>query len=110
MGDDALSVGVDGIRKQIWFDREPRPWSCEWVVGDVIGLAANVETGEMAVSRNDSWDCDGCGVVMKVDAMRKGVYPAFTASGATLRCRLADFKYGPPRMWRRGAGCGCIVA
>ena len=60
-------------------------------------------TGEMAVSRNGSWECDGCGVVIRVDAMRKGVYPAFTASCATLRCRLSGFQHGlPPRkLWRR---------
>ncbi len=37
-------------------DSKDTPWPCSWAVGDVIGLAANLDLGKIAVSKNGSWE------------------------------------------------------
>ena len=72
-------------------------WPGDWDVGDVIGFAANVDAGKMAVSKNGSWSDEGYGVVLEGDALKVAVYPAITMSSGEIRyCLVAPFKYGPP--------------
>jgi hypothetical protein len=96
-GEDAQSWGLDGIRKLKW-SGESSPWACTWKVGDTIGLAASVDLGKIAVSKNGSWTGEENGVVFTDAAIKQGVYPALTASKFKLRCAFSatDFKYAPP--------------
>jgi len=50
VGDNAKSWAVDGARRMKWHDGETKKWDCLWKDGAVIGLAANVDTGMIAVS------------------------------------------------------------
>ena len=117
-GDDAQSWGLDGVRKKKWGPQEEEqghvvesakssPWACTWAVGDTIGLAANVDLGKMAVSKNGSWTGEGNGIVFTDAAIKQGIYPALTASKLKLRCAFsaADFKYAPPPgdVWQSAA-------
>lgn len=99
VGDDALSWGFDGARKLAWYDGQ-RGWDCAWAAGDVIGFAANVDLGKIAVAKNDSWSAP-CGVVFEDDKIKSGVYPCVTGAGYTIRYNLdgashGDFMIGPP--------------
>merc|ERR1719152_1101401 len=77
VGDDEASWGLDGVRNCKWGGGGPKPWDCTWAVGDTIGVAANVELGMLAVSKN-------------------GEYPAISASGFKMSCAFAGFKYALP--------------
>ena len=97
VGDDALSWGLDGVRGAKWHDGDA-PWPRKWEVGDVIGLAANVDAGKIAVSKAGDWAQEGYGVVFEAEAIKAGVFPCFTAMDLKLRVALAeeDCKFGPP--------------
>jgi ankyrin repeat protein len=80
-------------------------WACKkWTNGDVIGLAANVDTGSIAVSINGIWEGEGCGIVFEDDKIKEGVYPCLSLYGSyygktrTLRWLLKaeDWKHAPP--------------
>ena len=65
--------------------------------GDVVGLAASVDAGKIALSKNGSWEGAGCGVVFEDAKIRAGIYPALSCSGGTLVYRFAaPFLFGPP--------------
>jgi nucleoredoxin len=95
VGDDTKSWGVDGTRQCKWHDGDSE-WPVEFAVGDVFGLAANIDTGKIAVSKNGDWGRAGCGVVFENEAIKSGVFPCFTAGGFELRYRFKDFKYARP--------------
>lgn len=95
VGDDEKSWGVDGTRRSKWHNGDSE-WPVEWAVGDVFGLAANIDTGKIAVSKNGDWGEAGCGVVFESDAIKAGVFPCFTAGGFELRYRFKDWKHAPP--------------
>ena len=101
VGDDGKSWAVDGYRRQRWHNENDRAFDCDWHVGDVIGLAVDVEAGKIAVSKNGSWSKDdGCGVVFESSSIPgAGVYPAISASTANkLRYNMKQEhqKYAPP--------------
>ena len=79
-------------------------WPCEWDSGDVIGIAANVDLGKIAVSKNGDWTGAACGVVFDDPNIQSGVFPCFSGNNHTVRYALAaaDFKYAAPagEMWR----------
>ena len=84
--------------KPIWHTWQAR-WTCKpWAAGDVIGLAANVGLGKVAVSRNGDWCERGCGVVFSDRAIRGGVYPALSIQRHPLRYAFAadGFRHAPP--------------
>lgn len=96
VGDDDGSWAVDGDRKQLWNDGR-KPWEGNWMGGDVIGLAANVDVGKIAVSKNGNWSAPGHGIVFSDDKVKEGVYPAITAGRCELHYRIAaPFQHGPP--------------
>ena len=99
-GDNDTSWGLDGTRCVKWFDGDTE-WPCQWEAGDVIGLAANVDAGKIAVSKNGCWSEEACGVVFEHDKIKEGVYPALTGGGYSLRYAFKDFKYTapPPDGW-----------
>ena len=62
-----------------------------------FGLAANVDAGKLAVSKNGSWTDTGCGVVFEDEKIKAGVYVALSAQEGTLRYRfVTPFHIGPP--------------
>lgn len=112
-GDSAASWGLDGNRRVMSSDCHSADWPCaKWVSGDVIGLAANVDTGQIAVSINGNWSQKAaCGVVFQDYKIKRGVYPCLSCAccgidgsvSFTLRCSFKDFKYAPPDpdVWTR---------
>ena len=98
VGDDAESWAVDGVRKLKWHKGQAR-WACKpWAAGDVIGLAAHVGLGKVAVSRNGDWTERGCGVMFSDRAIRSGVYPALSLQRHPVRYAFAadGFRHAPP--------------
>ena len=75
----------------------------DWVAGDVVSLAANVDAGKIAVAKNGgAWD-----IVFDDDAIKRGVYPAFSFGvGGSVRYNLDGAAHGafrheppPPSTW-----------
>lgn len=102
VGDDTESWGVDGTRK-LWWHGGSGEWACSWTQGDTIGLAANIELGKIAVSKNGNWMEEACGVVFNDEKIKAGVYPCMTGGNYTIRYNLdgkvhGAFKYAPPLM------------
>lgn len=110
VGDDKLSWGFDGTRQLAWFGGDA-PWPCQWEKGDVIGFAANIDEGKIAVSKNGSWSDSPLGVVFENSLVKEGVYPCLTAGhGYTVRYNLdgtthGAYKHGPPpsEVWTSSA-------
>jgi len=102
VGDNDNSWAVDGMRGRLWHNGDETEWKGIWMEGSVLGLAANVDTGMVAVSKDGSWGEDdetGFGLVFCNEAIRDGVFPAFTASRHTVRYRFQGddtLQYGPP--------------
>lgn len=113
-GDEKHSCGFDGKRNMIWRNGRPKhrdSWPGGWVDGDVVGLAANADTGKVAISKNGSWTDEGCGVMLEGEPFKEaGVYPALTHDnhkeypGELRYCLAAPFKHGPPSaaIWEAG--------
>jgi len=97
-GDDSDSWAVDGARQLLWHNGTTDGWQCTWAKGDVVGFAANVTTGQLAVSKNGSWAESACGVVYTDEAIKGGVFPLLTAGSYQVQVRLdkASWKYAPP--------------
>eukprot|EP00662_Eupelagonemidae_sp_cell21_P014408 gene14408-biopygen118535 len=55
VGDDEHSWGVDGMRKVKLGAGNAQPWDTEWRDGDVIGVAANLSSGQLFFARNGAW-------------------------------------------------------
>eukprot|EP00441_Pelagodinium_beii_P027855 CAMPEP_0197654422 /NCGR_PEP_ID=MMETSP1338-20131121/38838_1 /TAXON_ID=43686 ORGANISM="Pelagodinium beii, Strain RCC1491" /NCGR_SAMPLE_ID=MMETSP1338 /ASSEMBLY_ACC=CAM_ASM_000754 /LENGTH=706 /DNA_ID=CAMNT_0043229865 /DNA_START=72 /DNA_END=2189 /DNA_ORIENTATION=- len=94
VGDDTKSWGFDGVRGARW-NGGSAEWPCSWKTGDIIGFAANIDLGKIAISKNGSWTDSPNGLVFKNPQIKEGVYPAFTGSGYNLRYNLDGDKHGP---------------
>uniref|UniRef100_A0A7S0NTJ2 B30.2/SPRY domain-containing protein n=1 Tax=Calcidiscus leptoporus TaxID=127549 RepID=A0A7S0NTJ2_9EUKA len=96
VGDCANSWGIDGTRHMRWHEGEEE-YDFEWAAGDVIGLAADLARGQMAVSKNGSWSAAGCGALFTDGALKSGVYPVVSGEGGSIKVRLdGEFDFGPP--------------
>ena len=98
VGDDTHSWSVDGDRELKWHNGYEK-WPCKWKVGDVIGLACDLNAMEMHVSVNGSFAAPN-GVVFKLaeKQVRNGLFAAFSDRSRKLRYNLgeAPFKHAPP--------------
>jgi ankyrin repeat protein len=98
VGDDELSWGVDGHRSMLWHNGD-HAWSLrnQWKKGDVIGLACDLERGQILTSVNGSWTAP-CGAVFDLPGSLPGLHPAFTSGGGKIRFNFggAPFRYGMP--------------
>jgi hypothetical protein len=98
VGDDENSWGVDGERFVLWHDGE-RAWPLTrpWKQGDVIGLACDLERGQILASVNGSWEAP-CGVVFNLPQDLQGLHPAFTMASGKVRYNFgeAPFRYEMP--------------
>ena len=96
VGDDPHSWGIDGHRRKKWHAGSER-WGQAWSTGDVIGCAADLDTGELLFGRNGSWDSPmGAAFTGIGMSDMKGLYPALTASGGTFQVNLGE------REWTHG--------
>jgi len=99
VGDNETSWGVDGCRSCKWHgDSEDDSWKGTWTDGNVIGLAANLDKGMIAVSKDGNWEQDGFGLVFQNASIKDGVYPCFTGSTGQVRYCFDtnSLKHGPP--------------
>jgi ankyrin repeat protein len=111
-GDSGASWGLDVRRCRKYHSCHFVTWPCKkWTNGDVLGLAANVDEGSIAVSINGDWEGEACGIAFEDDKIKDGVYPCLSCSldGTTLlRCSCSlkseDWKHAPP-----GAGVWTMV-
>jgi hypothetical protein len=95
-GNNDTSWALDGARRAKLFGGKKAKWPCQWSTGDVIGLAANVDVGKIAVSKNGDWSEEACGVVFEDGKIKEGVYCCFSGAGSSLRYAFKDFKYTVP--------------
>ena len=95
LGDDGHGWAADGSR--LFHDGHPHDVGQQWVDGDVIGVAADLEDyGELHLSRNGKWALS-VGRLYLVHTQR-GLFPAVGGNG--LRCAVnlgaSPFRYPPP--------------
>ena len=95
-GDKPSSWALDGDRCRKWFEGAESEWPCKWVPGDVIGFAANMDAGKVAVSKNGKWTEEGCGIVLEDDKIKQGVFPCITGCSYNIRYAFKDFSHAPP--------------
>jgi len=99
VGDDAQGWGVDGSRRVKWQDGRKGSYLCEWHANDVLGLACDLNTRQIFVSVNGSYDSPN-GLVFQLDenAAQQGLFAALSASKGRIEYNLGDspFNYGPP--------------
>jgi hypothetical protein len=100
-GDSGASWGLDGLRCCKSHNCHSVTWPCKKLTtGDVIGLAANVDTGSIAVSINGIWEGEACGIVFEDDKIKEGVYPCLSFYGDTMTLRWSlkaeDWKHAAP--------------
>ena len=62
----------------------------------MIGFAANVDAGKVAVSKNGKWTEEGCGIVLEDDKIKQGVFPCMTGGRYNIRYAFKDFSNAPP--------------
>jgi len=111
VGDDKCSWGFDGTRACAWNNGD-KPWGGQWAVGDVIGFAANIDAGKIAVSKNGVWTEAPQGVFFEDDLIKSGVYACITGGhGYKVRYNLdgashGPFKHSPPpsEVWNSSPG------
>ena len=103
VGDDAISWAVDGERMSLWHKGSSRPWATgrsQWKVGDVIGIACDLDQGTMQVSVNGEWDAGSKAFDnIRLESMvGEWLFPAFSGKGLQARCNFksGSMRYLPP--------------
>ena len=61
----------------------------------MIGFAANVDAGKVAVSKNGKWTEEGCGIVLEDDKIKQGVFPCMTGGSYNIHYAFKDFLHAP---------------
>ena len=100
VGDNIKSWGFDGLTgykihvMQFGDDRLRAKWGPD----SVIGIAANLDKGMIAVSVDGDWRyANGNGVKFEDESIKSGVYPCISGNVCALECRFGpDFKHSPP--------------
>ena len=109
VGDDEFGWAVDGERQMRWHVNRTA-WPQTWQGGDVISLAANIDSGGVAIAQNGVWTTELAFVDEKI---KQGVYPAFSSRWRIRHALAPPFKYGPPpeSIWAAaGAAAGAPAA
>ena len=98
VGDCDYSYGFDGQRQCKWHSGS-HEWGKEFEPeeGTVLGVAADMEKGELLFGLNGDWK-EPMGVAFEGLEKSLKLYPAITASELNLNVNFGDseFKYGPP--------------
>ena len=103
-GDDGASWAVDGVRGQLFHNGE-RDWRRttvsqwfhnvipRWVAGDVIGIAADVDKGDIWCAHNGNWS-----IAFQNADLAGGVFPVVTCSNALVSINLGKqpLQHPPP--------------
>lgn len=97
VGDDEHSWGADGVRHSWWHngpqDCADERWSRDWLEGDVVGCAIDIDSGEMAFSENGSWKT---AADFTFEAGEQSFYPAISMQGDfTLHLDSSAFEFRP---------------
>eukprot|EP01047_Picozoa_sp_COSAG01_P035209 COSAG01_NODE_2686_length_7252_cov_3.534741_1_plen_1620_part_00 len=111
VGDDDSSWSVDGVRVKRWVnvdnvppeEHRQRPWASwgtAWRKGDILGVAADLDTGRLLFGLNGCWEAP-MGVAFSGGHFKPqgGVFPAVSGMApGKLRLNLGDcaWAYGPP--------------
>eukprot|EP00966_Prymnesium_polylepis_P285334 6591227-Prymnesium_polylepis.1 len=90
LGDDDASWACDGTSRKLWSTGEGQDWEGAWEEGSVLGLAADMVSGQVAFSKDGSWSGGGCGVVFTNVTIRAGVYPAVSPGDAWILGYFSD--------------------
>ena len=99
VGGDDMSWAVDGTGKCTWHSRAEEPYTCEWKMGDVLGLACDLEEVHTHVSVNGCFAApNGLIFHLNADTVQYSLVAAFTGSSGKVRCNLgtAPFQHAPP--------------
>jgi len=99
VGDSVDSWSFDGENQQIKHNAQERQYDCRWKKGDVLGLACDLKDMHLHVSVNGCFDApNGLLFTLSPDAVRDGLFAAFTGIKSKLRYNLgeAPFKHAPP--------------
>jgi len=98
VGDCDYSYGFDGQRQCKWHSGA-QEWGKEFdpEEGTVLGVAADMEKGELSFGLNGDWK-EPMGIAFQGLDKSLNLYPALTASELKLQVNFGDndFKYGPP--------------
>ena len=102
VGDDSCSWAVDGVRVKAWGDGGGPSYGQAWKEGDIIGLAANLDTGTISFGLNGSWESP-MGTAFDGVQAGGGLYPALSGMlRGQLRVRInlgsEPWRYGPPTL------------
>ena len=85
-GDDSSSWAVDGVRGLLWHGGENIKWqSPNWVNGDIIGIAADLDNGEIWCAQNGSWM-----IAFQNLDLAKGVFPVVSCQDALVSINLGE--------------------
>jgi len=108
VGDDDHSWAVDSKRSLLWHGGQSSQWGANFVTGDVLCLAANVEAGKIAVCRNGNWWDKPSGVVFEDKSIKAGVFPCFSSTFHVVRYNLGAVGHGalahgppPSSLWKQ---------
>ena len=99
VGDDGASWAVDGARQLIWHEGREPGYPCKWKEGDVVGLACDLESMQMLVSVNGSFEAPNGHVFdLARERVGNGLFAAFTGSKGKVRYNLGEaaWRYQPP--------------
>ncbi len=111
VGDDAISWGFDGERGQCWHGERQEvlpdflPFSTRrWKVGDVIGLAVNLDAGALYVSVNGVYLEGGPAFASGVKpggTAGEWLFPALSAKNMRVCCNFGPggFRHEPPTLY-----------
>lgn len=95
VGDDEHGWAVDGLHHKKWHNgEESAPWFRDWMAGDVIGLAIDIDGGRMQFSLNGAWEEDA---EMSFQSSNCSLFPAVSMEGLyTMHIPQTTWQFSPP--------------
>lgn len=111
LGDTQTSWGVCGLKQSrystnlstslvrkcaVAIQETAHKWGDNWIPGDTIGCAADLDSGEMRFSRNGNWELP-MGLAFEGVRPCTGLYPVIMGSKVVVRANCSSpWKYQPP--------------
>jgi len=95
VGDDRHGWAADGVRGARWHDGPTDArWPRAWRGGDIIGLAVDIEAGQMRFSLNGEWIPEA---QMTFDAGGHSLFPAVSMKGRfAMHITRESWRFSPP--------------
>lgn len=97
VGDDKHSWGYDGARaprQGLWADG-PVNFGARWNIGDICGVAADIENRRLSFSLNGSWERP-MGVAAESISFVCGLCPGLTSQGGKVKVNLGETPFAYP--------------